>query len=108
MITFLPTSLSQIYIILHYNRICMLHFQLNTFVRHLDSINKIQNDITRYEHSGGKNKLESVQKTLTKMQKDRDELISKRQELQEQIDSMKTELSNQEVITKSAIILIRY
>lgn len=71
--------------------------KLNTFVRHLDGINKIQSDITKYEGSGGKNKLESVQKNLIKLQRDKDQLHSKRQELHEQIDSMKSELSNQEV-----------
>lgn len=70
--------------------------KLSTFVRHLDSINKIQSDIARYESSGSKSKLESVQKTVAKLERDKEQLMLKRQELQEQIDSLKSELSSQE------------
>lgn len=78
--------------------------QLNAFGRRLDGINKIQSDVKRYESSGGKNKLESVQKSLAKLKKDKDQLMLKRQELQEQIDSMKSELSNQEVIIIQSLL----
>lgn len=70
---------------------------MNELQKRCEEIRKIQKEVTDYDRSGGTLKLSTTQQNLAKLQKDKNILNVKKADLQNQIDSIKSLISNQQV-----------
>ncbi|KAG8306061.1 DNA repair protein rad50 [Homalodisca vitripennis] len=71
--------------------------RVNKLVRQCDDVRKIQESITKYEKSGGADRLSATKQTITRLAGDKETVLENKKQLQDQINEVKTNLNNQQV-----------
>uniref|UniRef100_A0A1B6KQF5 Zinc-hook domain-containing protein n=1 Tax=Graphocephala atropunctata TaxID=36148 RepID=A0A1B6KQF5_9HEMI len=71
--------------------------RVNKLVRQCDEIRKIQEAITKYEKSGGSERLSATKQTITRLVADKETVLDNKKQLQDQINDLKANLNNQQV-----------
>lgn len=80
--------------------------QVNNLNRQCDEVRKLQEALDKYKRSGAAEKLTATKQTISRLNVEKELLNEKKQHLLDQLDEVKAQQTNQQVILKLTAVIV--